>query len=509
MKISTTTAFFWSSVLCISIAGSLAYRARVEIPNQLAIEHRADQRDIKRFHTHLTNQREHLEQRVDRVYHTAKLLFSLPDHIDWRSTLPEFAKIAGWEGLDFFILADSQGNSLDIRQGERSTAQDLDETKPLAQEIFRKLGSKLKVDETLSGFLLSETQGPVMYAGGLTQWQDPNLPQVFIGVLRLTPELISEFASRLDFKVTELADHAELSAALKRDHTELGRRSTANTLYSIFHGDNQQEVLYLRFDTDPRNFESRAFSKQLIVFLIFFICSLILILLVMYREILGPINRLSAKMRQIRQHSNYQQVLNYPHKDEIGKLVNECNELLRHVQEHTQQLETISYTDALTGIGNRRLFQERLRYQWDLAQRKVLPVILIMFDLDFFKQYNDTYGHDAGDVALQKFASLLREVFARDTDVVCRTGGEEFSVLLMAQRTETAEQLTQKLLERLRRAGIEHAGNNKEKILTCSAGICAITPEQDQPSSDLFKHADIALYKAKELGRNQAQTYAS
>ncbi len=508
MKISTSTAFFWGSVLSISMAGALTYRARVEIPNQIAIEQIGDQRDINRFNNDIHSYRNILERRVDHVYQNASLLMSLKDDVDWTPALLGFAKIAGWEGLDFFIMADQGGKNLSYHEGEFAQQNHTPPSAKVAEEVFKTIEPQLKIDETSSGFLMSRSHGPMVYAAGMTQWGSTELPEIFIAILRLTPEVISRFSQRLDLNVSLLGSRSELEQELERFNTPLGKRSTEDTLYSIFYGGDEQELLYLRFDTDPRNFEDSAFSTQILGFLIFFLVSLGLILALMYREILSPINRLAAKMRHIRQHNNYDGILHYRHNDEVGKLVAECNELLRHVKEHTQQLETISYTDALTGIGNRRLFQERLNYQWDLAQRKELAVILIMFDLDFFKQYNDTYGHDAGDLALQKFARLLREVFARDSDVVCRTGGEEFSVLLMAQPVSSIESLILKLIKMLHKEQIEHQGSpSKEKILTCSAGLCRLIPNADMSPSTLINNTDKALYKAKHEGRDQLQIF--
>lgn len=510
MKITTKTTFFWCSVIAISLAGALAYRGRVVVPRQLAIEQRGDQRDIARFEKDLQTYRRLLTDRIERLHRTAELLQNLDSQVDWSIVLREFARVATTKDIDFFIIA-SESQTPEVFYGQEIQEQLFPPPNNKAiNEVYNVIKAKMPdSNEGISGFINSTNDGPLIYAATKSKWVTASEPKTLIAVLRLNSENIRYFSRRLNLNVSALPSRAALEEAMFKDHTELEQRSKNDTLYTIFHDDNGNELLYLRFNTDHRLFEVAAFTKQTMGFLIFFLLSLALMQYLSYRQVLGPVNRTARKMRQIRQHSNYDDILHYQYNDEVGKLIDECNELLRHVKDHTLQLETLSYTDALTGIGNRRLFQERLSYLWQLAERKELPIILIMFDIDYFKQYNDTYGHDAGDIALQKFAGVLQEVFARDTDIVCRTGGEEFSVLLLAQKATTVEALTNKVIAGVLKLNIEHLGNPDQKVLSCSAGLCRMIPEGGRDTSQLIRSADQALYQAKQQGRNRLQIFAT
>ncbi len=178
------------------------------------------------------------------------------------------------------------------------------------------------------------------------------------------------------------------------------------------------------------------------------------------------------------------------------------------VDERTDELRTLSETDPLTNVPNRRSYKRRLSDELASAKRNKSPLSLLMVDVDYFKQYNDNYGHDAGDIALQKVASCITESLPRETDFVARFGGEEFVVLLPATDATGACHIADRLLDRIRQAGISHNYADAERILTISIGIASCECG-DQGDVDLLNQADQALYQAKENGRNQSQIYTA
>ena len=204
-----------------------------------------------------------------------------------------------------------------------------------------------------------------------------------------------------------------------------------------------------------------------------------------------------------------------------AEILARCAAMLRikHLQERLwemqRKLEEQSITDALTGLKNRRLFDERLVEEFRRAQRYSDPVSLIMIDLDHFKSVNDRFGHPAGDLVLREAAGLVRASI-RDPDICARYGGEEFAVILpkthMSGALVVAERLWRELGQKVYRHEPGDGGKPVEVQVTASIGI-AFYPSKDITQPDqLLKFADEALYNAKRAGRNticlyQAQAY--
>ncbi|KAA0873577.1 GGDEF domain-containing protein [Nitrincola tapanii] len=167
-----------------------------------------------------------------------------------------------------------------------------------------------------------------------------------------------------------------------------------------------------------------------------------------------------------------------------------------------EALERMSYEDFLTGLRNRRFFDEALARESRLAVRYEHPLAMLMCDIDHFKRFNDVFGHEAGDIALQKVAKILQEHF-RETDLPCRYGGEEFVIIMPKADLEAARQRAETLRERVAEESLKFAGQDLGKI-SISVGI-AVWPNTTLDPKDLLNAADRALYRAKEAGRNQVQ----
>ena len=169
-----------------------------------------------------------------------------------------------------------------------------------------------------------------------------------------------------------------------------------------------------------------------------------------------------------------------------------------------QQLEALSTTDPLTGVGNRRLFDQRLAHEMGRAQRQGQPLALLMVDIDHFKRYNDRYGHPAGDAALQRVATLLRQQARRPDELVARYGGEEFALLLPHSDEAEALNLAERCLAALTAAAIEHADSATAGYVTLSIGVAVYDVQAQlrrEDSAAFVARADAALYAAKQRGR--------
>ncbi len=176
------------------------------------------------------------------------------------------------------------------------------------------------------------------------------------------------------------------------------------------------------------------------------------------------------------------------------------SETLKHLN---IKLEQASYTDALTGIFNRRYFNLVYEREFKRALRGDKSIIFIMVDIDLFKQYNDTYGHLQGDLALQNVAHILRSSLLRPGDFVFRLGGEEFGVILTDTDCSNGHKMAERLRFNVESLNMEHKGNKKSGVVTISLGAICITPTASMNNETLLHSADSNLYAAKERGRNK------
>ena len=165
------------------------------------------------------------------------------------------------------------------------------------------------------------------------------------------------------------------------------------------------------------------------------------------------------------------------------------------------ELRSLTLTDELSGIANRRKLDLFFDREWASAIRNKSIISLMMIDIDYFKLYNDTYGHQAGDECIKKVARMIDSVLKRPGDIVVRYGGEEFAVVMPGTNKEGALIMGEKLRAEVEGLNIEH--NSSEKgVVTVSIGVSFLKPGKDDSPKDLFSVADKALYRSKEGGRN-------
>lgn len=168
------------------------------------------------------------------------------------------------------------------------------------------------------------------------------------------------------------------------------------------------------------------------------------------------------------------------------------------------ELQCLASLDSLTGIANRRQFNESLNKEWQRMAREQLPLSLILGDIDYFKKYNDTYGHLAGDSCLQQVAQAISRAIKRPADLFARYGGEEFAVILPNTKAEGALKVAEAMRHEVLNLKIAHAQSAVNKYLTLSLGVFSVVPQHTSDPSILIAAADKALYEAKEQGRNRS-----
>jgi diguanylate cyclase (GGDEF)-like protein len=257
---------------------------------------------------------------------------------------------------------------------------------------------------------------------------------------------------------------------------------------------------------------SRCLHKK-ILYIAMLILFLSLIVSAYYiRKLLQPIHEL-ADTAEVIAKGNYNIRAIAQTDDEIGKLAKNFNIMVdtlqdhiqnldKKVQEKTDALKSLAVTDPLTKLYNRRYFAEISTELFELAKRENQPLSLMMIDIDKFKNINDTYGHQIGDVVIEKLASVMSKM-KRESDIACRYGGEEFILLLPKTSKDGATKLADRIRETIEYTKVLTHDSNKEVSFTISVGVSEVDFEKDTNIEAVIKRADDAMYKAKKTGRNR------
>lgn len=204
---------------------------------------------------------------------------------------------------------------------------------------------------------------------------------------------------------------------------------------------------------------------------------------------------------RIRYHS--QAYINQLERDEAFRALKKSQAQLAEANRNLQKLSSI---DSLTGLANRRIFDESLRKEWYRAIRAKTPISLIMIDIDCFKLYNDHYGHQGGDSCLKKVADGLYSAIHRESDLLARYGGEEFCVVLPDTDLNGAVKVAKEMHQAIQALQIAHPKSRVRDIVSISLGVCTLVPQNDNEPETLIALADQALYKAKDDGRDRVQS---
>ncbi|MCE9614391.1 MAG: diguanylate cyclase [Lentisphaerae bacterium] len=194
---------------------------------------------------------------------------------------------------------------------------------------------------------------------------------------------------------------------------------------------------------------------------------------------------------------------------EKARLYEELLNTRRLLEASNRALDRLASMDGLTGLPNRRYFDDQFPLEWKRMQRAGAPISLIMIDADHFKAFNDKHGHLVGDECLQRLALALRDALPRDTDFVARYGGEEFVVVLPATDLDGAKYVADLLKQAVSQMGIGAAPSESVHGITVSMGVTSMRPVRGQQPDELTRMADQALYQAKQAGRNCAVTLAA
>jgi diguanylate cyclase (GGDEF)-like protein len=189
--------------------------------------------------------------------------------------------------------------------------------------------------------------------------------------------------------------------------------------------------------------------------------------------------------------------------EELEKEISERQKAELELKQAYSALEKLAYLDGLTRVANRMYLDKFLHHEWNRAKREQESIALVLCDIDYFKNYNDTYGHLVGDRCLRQIANALCKVVKRSTDVVARYGGEEFCIVLLNTNLSGAINVATAIQERVQELRILHQNSPIGNYVTISLGLAAYIPTEKTSFKHLIQMADDALYQAKAAGKNQ------
>jgi diguanylate cyclase (GGDEF)-like protein len=192
----------------------------------------------------------------------------------------------------------------------------------------------------------------------------------------------------------------------------------------------------------------------------------------------------------------------------VAALLEERKSLEISLQKSELRYRELANADALTGLANRRAFDERLEEEWHRAVTQAQPLALLLIDVDLFKSYNDIYGHVGGDECLRCIAKVIANTLQGKADVAARFGGEEFAVILPDTTLDKALRVAENVRQAVAAMKVPHSGNQLG-IQTISVGVAAGVPDRNAPLISLLTASDHALYRAKYLGRNRVESTAA
>lgn len=272
-------------------------------------------------------------------------------------------------------------------------------------------------------------------------------------------------------------------------------------------GIDDNAVLHLAAYADVDLLYQDMRRTQLVTTLSFFLLALAMLGLsfwLLNRHLFQPVHHMIGQMEDAVRDGRDMLVTRHGIK-EVHVVAAAFNIMAARVRDIIQELHRLSALDGLTNIANRRTFNQALEREWLRAMRQDMPLSILLIDIDYFKQYNDQYGHQAGDDCLKNIASALSLAVQRPTDVVARYGGEEFVLLLPDTDAAGALAVAQKLQQTVATLAIPHEASRIAGTVTMSIGVCTLTPGRGQFSQRLVAAADQALYRAKAGGRNRIE----
>jgi len=381
---------------------------------------------------------------------------------------------------------------------------------PENQKLFPSMSPTTEVPQ-YSGFL-NTVEGPVIFSSTQIRHSDKSGEPVGVLVLirKIRPSLMKSLSqmSQLKLSFKELGNVAE-TKEIKTIKGSLQGELFAEKRQRIITDIHNKPLIIIDVEHDytqlPKLFDTRTLLTLLLL------TSVPMAMLVFVNiYLVKPATKSSQIINVMVRKNQLNPLVYHSNVTEISDFIKNFNQLISTIKEQKIDLERLTLLDGLTTIANRRAFDLFLEEAWLCMQRNRRPIAVLMCDIDFFKLYNDSLRHQAGDVALRQVAQALNHRISRPTDFVARYGGEEFVIVLKDTSVEGMHQVIKIALDTVRKLQIPHPHSTVAKIITISIGGAIFIGGTESPikkgKGDLVATADSSLYKAKANGRNCAET---
>ncbi len=336
---------------------------------------------------------------------------------------------------------------------------------------------------------------------------------------RILAEITQRIHESLDLEVIVSTAVKEINQFLSADKIVISKVDSAEHSQILFESDNSQKANNYRNSSQhticglPENFEQLQKGKVLVIGAVqpsaknsislqqkVEGCSMLIVPIISEKKLWGLLS--AEQYARHRQWQTGEIELLQQIAVQLGIAIHQ-SELYQQLEAANHKLEKLAAIDSLTGIANRRKFDECIAREWRRLAREKAPLSLILCDIDHFKLYNDTYGHQAGDRCLQQVARALAKAVKRPADLVARYGGEELAVILPNTTPEGAEKLARQICLKVEALEIPHINSPIDMYVTLSVGVAGCIPRHDSSPQALISAADRALYQAKKAGRNR------
>ncbi|HOW81260.1 MAG TPA: diguanylate cyclase [Spirochaetota bacterium] len=427
-------------------------------------------------------------------------------------------------GIDVFVIYSRQGATL-FRAVNGSPGADIGraEQKKLREELFARImpscGQPGAAKQGLSGIMRLEQTSII---GAVRSILTSTGAGPCRGIVVMGRFLDEKMIRRLNIQTNtsfSLLRHEDLKGGdreaaglLKagRKHV-ISRSGSRLDVYTEINGLFDEYTFIIKMASVGRitGKQYRIMEYNLVIGFLTNIAAMAALILLMRRFILGPVVNLTGQILSIRSSGDLSMRAGDMARNEMGVLADEFNRLLDELSlthndliNANRELQRIAVIDGLTGIPNRRRFDEAMDLEWRREKREGFPISLIMCDVDNFKMFNDTYGHQAGDECLRAIARVLSSYARRSGDLCARYGGEEFVVILPHTDNAGAMLIAERIRESAAALRIPHKGS-EAGFVTLSLGVSTVQPEHSMDPATLIRAVDMALYEAKNLGRNR------
>jgi len=498
----------------------------VKLPQLFALEANSDRKDINRIKTAFDS----ISQELAVVNYDNAVWDDTYQYIidrDSSYTLDNFVqdtyKSINLNGIHIYDIHGDKvwGKSYEKKYWQKIPFASFDNPNAIVKEQI--LTAAQRIDELTktpishSGFILLEQQLVHFSATLITTTNlqaTPNGTMVFWRFVSedILTNLRTRAAIEFDVKIVEKSSMPSPRLQFESSNHNSSYRSKAGVIKGFYPLINDDKALLFSYQAPARLFETHLFNQSVKITFTALLLSFSIIYLFVHCSIVHPIINAKKQMQSAIKSNNHSLKLKHTSKDELGMLFYYINRLLENIaskeQElisHNLRLQEISHTDGLTKIANRRAFDD---YMHNILINNVPGsyTTLLACDVDYFKKFNDFYGHTMGDNALKLIAKSLERNLHAETDFVARYGGEEFVVVLNNTHEDAADFVSKNLLEGIRQLNIPHEKSDIAEMVTLSIGSHSFMAAEYTEHKVIFEKADKALYLAKSLGRNRACT---